>query len=160
VTDNGRENAVFRDASSNLKFFDFAASKATNLTVDASDLVVGDVTGDGKDDVIIQDTNDNLKIVNVFSESSSGNALVEFDSGIPTDIDSYDLATFQATPDGETVTVDVEDANGNVLLSDISKDTDISGISTSKNVKLRANLARTNTANNPTVDFLARRFTR
>jgi hypothetical protein len=91
---------------------------------------------------------------------TSGNALVEWDSGSPSDIDSWDLATFQETLDGETVTVDVEDSTGTVLKSDISKDTDISDIPTSTDVKFRANLSRSDTANNPSVDYLARRFTR
>jgi len=94
------------------------------------------------------------------SKKTNGDALVSFDSGVPTDIDSWDLSTFQRTLDNETVSVDVEDSNGNVLESDISKDTDISAISTSSDVKFRANLSRNDTANNPTVDYLARRFTR
>lgn len=92
--------------------------------------------------------------------ATSGDALVAFDSGVPADIDSWDLATSQRTLDGETVTIDVEDSNGTVLKSDISKDTDISDIANSTDVQLRANLSRNNTANNPTVDYLARRFTR
>jgi hypothetical protein len=93
-------------------------------------------------------------------QSNSGDALIGFDSGVPADIDSYDLATFQRTLDNEAVTVDVEDSNGNVLFSDISQNFDISSVDTSKNVKLRANLSRTDSSNNPTVDYLARRFTR
>jgi hypothetical protein len=91
---------------------------------------------------------------------NSGDVLIEFDSGAPADIDSYDLATFQRTLDNETVTIDIEDGNGNVLFSDISQDFDISSVNPSKNVKLRAVLSRVNTSNNPTVDYLARRFTR
>jgi hypothetical protein len=93
-------------------------------------------------------------------DAKSGDALIEWDSGSPSDIDSWDLATFQRTLSSETVTVDVEDSNGTVLKSDISKDTDISDIATSTDVRLRANLSRTDTANNPAVDYLARRFTR
>jgi len=92
--------------------------------------------------------------------TASGDTLISFDSGAPTDIDSYDLATFQRTLDNETVTIDVEDSNGNVLKSDISKNTDISDIATSTDVQLRANFSRNDTSNNPTVDYLARRFTR
>jgi hypothetical protein len=90
----------------------------------------------------------------------TGFVSVAFDSGSPSDIDSWDLATFQRTLDNETVTVDVEDSNGNVLKSDISKDTDISDIATSTDVQLRANLSRNDTSNNPTLDYVARRFTR
>lgn len=91
---------------------------------------------------------------------TSGDTLVEWDSAVPADITSYDLATYQATEDGETVTIAVEDGNGNVLYSDIGQNFDISTIATDTNVKLRANLSRTNTANNPTLDYVARRFTR
>lgn len=94
------------------------------------------------------------------TDPSSGDALVSFDSGSPSDIGSYDLATFQRTVDSETATIDVEDSNGNVLKSDISKDEDISDIAVSKDVQFRANLSRNDTANNPTIDYLARRFTR
>jgi len=92
--------------------------------------------------------------------TTSGDALVKFDSGVPADIDSYDLATFQRTTDGETVSIDIEDSNGNVLKSDIAKDTDISSIATTTDVQLRANLSRNDTSNNPTLDYAARRFTR
>lgn len=95
-----------------------------------------------------------------FNKPKSGEATISFDSGSPTNIDSWDLATFQRTLDGETVTVDVVDSNGTVLKSDISKDTDISDIATSTDVQLRANLSRSDTSNNPTLDYSARRFTR
>jgi hypothetical protein len=91
---------------------------------------------------------------------TNADALIEFDSGVPTDINSYDLASFQRSPDTETVTVDVEDGTGSVLFSDIDRNFDISNVDTSKNVKIRANLARANGSNNPTFDFAARRFTR
>jgi len=94
------------------------------------------------------------------STVTSGDALVEWDSAVPADIKAYDLATFQRTLDGETVTIDVEDGNGNILFSDIGQNFDISTVDTAKEVKLRANLSRSDTANNPTVDYLARRFTR
>jgi len=92
--------------------------------------------------------------------AASGELAVGWDSGVPKDIDSWDLATFQRTFDGETVTVDVEDADGNVLASDIGPNFDISSIDTGADVTLRANLSRSNTANNPTLDYVARRFTR
>jgi len=92
--------------------------------------------------------------------ASSGNALIGWESGSPADINSWDLSTFQRTPDGETVTVDVLDDNGNVLFSDIDPNADISTVDTSRNVKLRANFSRNDTSNNPTLDYAARRFTR
>lgn len=106
------------------------------------------------------DTLNTIKSVEAIGgDATTGDVLVSFDSGTE-DIEQYDLATFQRTLDGETVTVDVEDSNGNVLKSNISQDADISNIATLTDVQLRANLSRSNTANNPTVDYLARRFTR
>lgn len=90
---------------------------------------------------------------------NQGDVLIEWDSGAPTGINSYDLATFRRTLDNETVTIDVEDGNGNVLFSDISQNFDISTIDTSKNVKLRANLSRNDSTNSPTLDYAARRYT-
>jgi hypothetical protein len=93
-------------------------------------------------------------------DALSGDAVIQFDSGVPADIEAYDLAAFQSSDDGETVTVDVEDGSGTVLYSDITQNFDITTVDPSKNVKLRANLSRSNTANNPTVDYAARRYTR
>jgi len=104
--------------------------------------------------------NNNVYEYDVGSPANSGDALVSFETGSPSDIASYDIATFQRTTDGETVTVDVEDSTGTVLKPDISKDTDISDIATTTDVQLRVNLSRNNTANNPTVDYIARGFTR
>ena len=92
--------------------------------------------------------------------TTNGDVLVQWDEGTPDDIDSWDLATYQRTLDGETVTVDIEDSTGTVLKSDVSKDTDISDIAASTDVQLRANISRNNTSNNPTLDYAARRFTR
>jgi hypothetical protein len=99
-------------------------------------------------------------IVGVTEPQPAGAAVIQWGSGVPADINSYDLVTYQKTLDGETVTVDVEDSNSNVLKSDISKNTDISDIATSTDVQLRANLSRNDTSNNPTLDYAARRFTR
>lgn len=91
-------------------------------------------------------------------KASSGNALIYW--GSPDDIESWDLATFQRTLDNESVTVDIEDSNGNVLYSDIGKDFDISSVSSSKSIRIRANLSRNSFSNNPTLDYAARRYTR
>jgi len=87
---------------------------------------------------------------------TNGEALVEIEA--QTDIVSWDIATQQKTLDGETVTVDIEDESGNVLLSDIGRNVDISSIGPSTNIQFRATLQRDNTDNNPTLDFLARRY--
>jgi hypothetical protein len=44
--------------------------------------------------------------------------------------------------------------------TDVSSEEDISEIATDKNIKMRVNLSRANTSNNPTVDFLQRRWLR
>lgn len=108
-------------------------------------------------------TTDNMTSIKsveaISGDVTTGDVLVSFDSGSE-DIEQYDLATLQRSLDGETVTIDIEDSTGTVLKSDISPNTDISDITSSKDVRFRANLSRNNTSNNPTVDYLARRFIR
>jgi hypothetical protein len=116
--------------------------------------------GSGASIAAFSNNSRNLSYIAGVAAETSGDVLVEFDSAVPADISSYDLATFQRTLENETVSVDVEDGGGTVLFSNISKDFNISSVSPLKNVKLRANLSRTDTANNPKVDYLARRFTR
>jgi len=149
--------------------FDFATDEV-NITINGSDKGTFAFTDSSTNWgllVINNDTSSSGNTRSVFIDdviagknATFGDVLTKFDSGAPADIDSYDLATFQRTLDGETVTIDVEDSSGTVLKSDISKDTDISDIATSTDVQLRANLSRNDTANNPTVDYLARRFVR
>lgn len=89
---------------------------------------------------------------------TSGSATVSW--GSPTELDSWDLATYHRTLDNESVTIDVVDGAGNTLFSNISKNFDISTVSDSTNVALKANLSRSSTSNNPTCDYLARRYVR
>jgi len=91
-------------------------------------------------------------------EKSNGNVVVSW--GSPQDIDSWDLATFERTLDSESVEVNVEDGNGNVLFSDIGRNFDISTVDPSKNVRFRVNLSRSNSSNNPSCDYVARRYVR
>lgn len=95
------------------------------------------------------------------SGDTSGDVLIAWSSGVPSDISSWDIVTFNTTEDGETVTVDVEDSNGNTLHSSLSEsDTpyDISDVDTTKDVKLRANISRNDVANLPRIDFAGRRW--
>lgn len=96
--------------------------------------------------------------VTALDYATSGSVTVDWAG--PTDIASWDLATFQRTLAGETVTIDVEDSAGTVLFSDIPQNFDISTVATSTDVRLVANLSRANTANNPTFDYAARRWMR
>jgi len=158
VSGDGQNDIVFIDTSNNLKYYDVANSNVIDVGNQArSRAELSDVDNDGSEEIIFRDQSDNIRYT---GKVTSGNALVSFNSGVPADIDSWDLATFQRTLDGETVTVDVEDDSGNVLFSDIGPNFDISTVDTSKNVTLRANLSRNDTANNPTLDYAARRFTR
>lgn len=96
-------------------------------------------------------------------DATSGDALISWDSGVPTDNEEWVDAGYQISPDGETVTIDVEDSSGNVLESNISQgyplDTD-PDVSPLDDIRLRVNLSRADTSNNPTADYLYRRYTR
>jgi hypothetical protein len=140
-------------------------SDATPVSGTDIDITNGVKAAHPDDGFSVSTTTDAFAIESVITtttttSATSGDALVSFDSGVPSDIISYDLATFQRTLNNGSITIDVEDSNGNVLFSDISQNFDISGVNSSKDVQLRANLSRSSTADNPTVDFLARRFTR
>jgi hypothetical protein len=106
--------------------------------------------------------------VYVFSEMTSlveddtltaGESVVSFNTN-PADLESWDLVSYADSPDGETVTVDVEDSNGNVLFSDIPRNFDISTVDPSVNPQFHVYLSRSDTSNEPRLDYLVRRFTR
>lgn len=88
---------------------------------------------------------------------SDGSSTVSW--GSPGDIHSWELVTYQETEDGGTVTFDVLDGSGNVLFEDVSKNFDISTVSNSTEVQIRANLSRTDVSQYPTADYVARRYT-
>jgi len=96
--------------------------------------------------------------------TTPGTAIIEWNSH-PSDIKAWDLATYQVTLDGETVTIDVEQstdggATWTTAFSDIDQNFDISTIDPTYYVRFKVNLSRANAANNPTCDYLARRFVR
>ncbi len=124
-------------------------------TGDKIDIEAGVYNGTGTS------TSDSYTVNNVReyeSDQTSGDAVVSWSS--PSDIESWDLATWQRTLNNETVTIDVLDGSGNVLHSDIPQNFDISTVSNSTNIQLRVNLSRSSTSNNPSCDYLARRFVR
>lgn len=90
---------------------------------------------------------------------TSGDCVVSWNS-LPTDLKGWDLATFARTLAGETVTIDVEDGSGTVLFSDIGQNFNISTIASTTNPQFHVYLSRASTSNNPTCDYLARRFLR
>ncbi|MFC7165851.1 hypothetical protein [Halospeciosus flavus] len=74
-------------------------------------------------------------------------------------ITDWDILRYTETEDGETVTVDVLDEVGNVLVSDIENHGDIStAVPAGTNLQIRVRIARSNVANNPTFDGFYRRW--
>jgi sugar lactone lactonase YvrE len=85
---------------------------------------------------------------------------VRVDWSAPVDIVSWDIATFQESPDGETITYDIIQQDGTVLKNNISPGEDVSDIANDKNVAIKINFSRTNSSNSPKCDYLARRYVR
>jgi hypothetical protein len=89
---------------------------------------------------------------------TSGSVYVEWPN--PADVFGWDVATFTDTKDGETVEVYVEEAQGSPdwteVAGPISRGDSIPA-DPANNVRFRADLSRSSTANNPTLDSLARR---
>lgn len=90
-----------------------------------------------------------------------GTATVEWPE--PDDVFRWDSATWQATKDGETVKIDVQESTDGgstwtTIATDIQRGQDISNADPSGRVRLVANLERADTSNNPTVDAVARRW--
>ncbi|UBF22291.1 putative tail fiber protein [Halorubrum virus HRTV-11] len=75
-------------------------------------------------------------------------------------IESWDIIRIMRTSANESVVVDVEDSTGTTLLADVHSEDDLSAfVSASENFQLRAKFSRTNTANNPSLDGVYRRWT-
>jgi hypothetical protein len=96
-------------------------------------------------------------------DATQGTATIEWIEQ-PTDLKAWDLVTYQNTEDGETVTVDVESSvDGAIWVTEfqnINQNFDVSTIDPAKQVRFKVNLSRVDTNNNPTCDYLARRFIR
>jgi len=74
-------------------------------------------------------------------------------------IEGWDLLRFTRTFDGESVVVDVEDENGNALVSDIFSNDDLSAaVDAATNPQIRVKFTREDTGNNPSFDSLYRRW--
>lgn len=92
---------------------------------------------------------------------TSASATIEWP--YPADVFGWDTATFQLKRDGESVDVFLEestDGGGSwtEVAGPIARGDDIP-VSSSDKVRFRVDFSRTNTANNPTVDALYRRYT-
>ena len=142
--------------------YDIQGTDLSTLSLDTSVSLSGRTTG------IVFDRENGRRLYRVDSDvdelgqfsvgqtpSTAGDVVID-----PTlnDVFAFDLATFQKTLDGETVTMDVEDGGGATLFSDISRNFDISSIGPTTDVQLHAFLSRTDTNNNPTLDFAAMRY--
>jgi len=80
----------------------------------------------------------------------------------PPDIYRWDSVLFQRTRDGETVTVDVQESTDGgstwtPIATDVSRGQEITADPSSE-VRLKVNLSRNDTANNPTLDAAYRRY--
>lgn len=74
-------------------------------------------------------------------------------------IEGWDVLRFERTLANESVVVDVEDESGNVLVSDISSNDDLSAAASSAtNPQIRVSFTRTDTTNTPSFDYLYRRW--
>ena len=110
------------------------------------------------------DTNDSNSYAEIYFDdllvgngvNNTGSATISWPE--PNDVYLWHTATFHRTLDNETVTVDILDESDNVLLSDISHRTDISSINSATNIKIRANISRNDSTNNPTLDSAYRKW--
>jgi len=101
-----------------------------------------------------------LNYVTALYESTSGTAYIE--RPYPPGVHSWDAATFQATPDGETVEVFVEESTDGGTTWDeiqgpISRGDQIDA-PPSAAVRFRVELSREDTSNNPTLDRIYLRY--
>jgi len=163
---SGSTITLYADMSAGNDYYVIAWAEGSNYTYERTtgdtsysstdvDIVDGYDGGTIRDDQY-RNVNDIQAILP--APSTSGSAWVEWSK--PSDIRSWDIATWQRSLKGETVTINVEDGSGNVLFSDIGQNFDISTVDTGKNVRFRVDLSRSDTSNNPTIDYLARRYER
>jgi hypothetical protein len=101
-----------------------------------------------------------LNYVTALYEFTSGTAYIE--RPYPPGVHSWDAATFQATPDGETVEVFVEESTDGGTTWDeiqgpISRGDQIDA-PPSAAVRFRVELSREDTSNNPTLDRIYLRY--
>jgi len=88
---------------------------------------------------------------------TSGDTLIEFDN-IPQGLSEWGYIEFTRTLNGETVSVDVELDDGTVIATDVPNHFPLAPIDSAKNVRVRANISRKDTNNNPTLDSLTRSY--
>jgi len=90
---------------------------------------------------------------------NSGSAYVEWPA--PNDVFGWDVATFTASPDGESVEVYVEeyrDGEWTEIAGPIDRGGSIKAADPDNNVRFRVDLERSDGSNDPTLDSIARRW--
>jgi hypothetical protein len=110
---------------------------------------------------------DTLTMYNMSLDAVYSSATVYVEWGAPSDIDSWDLATFQRTLNNESVDIYVaESSDGGSTWSRINggnpigQNFDISTIDPANEVRIECELSRSNTSNDPTFDYAATRYVR
>jgi hypothetical protein len=92
-------------------------------------------------------------------EADSGTAYVEWPG--PADVFRWDAATFQAALDSETVEIYIEEAQGSpgwtTIAGPVQRGQEITA-DPSNRVRFRVELSRSDTANNPRLESIARRW--
>jgi len=94
--------------------------------------------------------------VSVVGGDTSGSTLIEWP--MPNDLAGWDIIPYEATEDGGTVEVYAVDADGNEVAGPLQDPGDISSVSRSTNVRLRVDLSRPSTSENPRLEAIYRRY--
>lgn len=90
---------------------------------------------------------------------NNGTGRVEIGADSP--MTAWDTAAVRAALENESVTVDIQDGNGNVVLSDVEgNNIDISVLDPSDDVVFAVDISRTDPLNDPGLVYAARRFHR
>jgi len=94
-------------------------SDPVRVTEEASTFSESDVT------MVTNNTTVSNGSIALSASETSGSVIIGFDSGVPADIDTWDLATYQITPDNETVTVEIGESVPEDLIISNFEDGDI-----------------------------------
>ena len=104
----------------------------------------------------------NWDIETLNTQAVDGNVVIKWSATEPDNLNSWETVSYQKTPDDPygTITVNVLDRFLNTLVSDIGRNEDISSVGSDKNVLIEAKISRNDTAGNPTLDFVGRKYSR
>jgi hypothetical protein len=157
VLTSGQDYWVLMDADGSS--MTHGKSNTTSFPYTSSDFDVTDTVRDGSD-VITGSVYSYDAVTYTPIISTTGDAVVSWTSNMPpTDLAAWDAVWYQRTLDSETVTVDILDGTDTVLddpdgnpLTDVPDGVDISHIDPAREIRVRANLSRADTANDPSFD--------